>query len=79
MALTCFRQWFNLQRSIVPDSDKRGGEIYVEEFSIPQARMAIGPKGCNINAARRIEGVMQINSTNRFIATTKTHLFQVGS
>lgn len=82
MALADFRQWFSFQYNVVPGvpgSNKDGGSIYVEEFAIPQARVgsAIGPKGSNIKAARSIEGIEQINSTNRFLTKDKIVLFQV--
>jgi len=75
------RQWFNLQRNVVGEVSSninRSGPIFVEEFAIPQSRMgsAIGPKGSNINAARKIDGVEQVNSNDRFLASSKI-LFQI--
>jgi len=71
------RQWFKLQRNVVGEvSSNSRGPIFVEEFAIPQSHMgsAIGPKGSNINGARRIDGVERIN--NRFVAPSK-NLFQI--
>ena len=83
ISLCDFRQWFNLQRGVMPGFDNsnnsRGGQLFIEEFAIPQSRMgsAIGPKGSNISAARKIDGVVQVNSSDRHLATSKIHLFQV--
>jgi len=75
------RQWFNLQRNVVGEmnNNNRGRPLFFEEFAIPQSRMgsAIGPKGSNINAARKIDGVEQVNSSDRYLASSKVQLFQI--
>jgi len=74
------RQWFNLQRNVLSGFDPRFGmSLHVEEFAIPQARMgsAIGPKGININAARKVDGVEQVNSNDRLLVSTGVQLFQI--
>jgi len=58
----------------------RNINYHIEEFAVPLQSIgkAIGTGGENIRAARRLEGVVSVSNSDKFISTKKIQLFRVG-